>query len=63
MDKKIAKLYNAAVEDCKWLTPQFVASNVLHSYWAFTLKLDTDNYNVSWKSFRECFMKNGGKNG
>ena len=58
---KIAKLYIAAVKDCKWLTPQFVANNVLHSYWAFTIKLDTDNYNVSWKSFRECFMKNGGK--
>ena len=58
---QIAKLYIAAVEGCKWLTPQFVANNVLHSYWAFTIKLDTDNYNVSWKNFRECFMKNGGK--
>ena len=58
---KIAKLYIAAVKDCKWLTSQSVASNIRHSYWAFTLKLDTDNFNISWQSFRECFMKNGGK--
>ena len=58
---KIAKLYIAAVKECKWLTSQSVASNIRHSYWAFTLKLDTDNFNISWQSFRECFMKNGGK--
>ena len=58
---KIAKLYIEAVKGCKWLIPQFVANNVLHSYWAFTIKLDTDNYNISWQTFRESFIKNGGK--
>jgi len=57
----IAKLYIKAIKGCKWLTPQLVHKNIVHSYWAFSLKLDTLNYDVSWGDFRECFISNGGK--
>ena len=54
-------MYIKAIKGCKWLTPQLVHNNVVHSYWAFPLKLDTLNYDVSWGDFRESFISNGGK--
>ena len=58
---EIANLYIKVVEDCDWLISQSVSNNVQHSYWAFTLKIDTNSTSISWQEFRECFMKNGGK--
>jgi perosamine synthetase len=57
----IANLYIAAVEGCEWLKPQFLPDKALHSYWAFTLKLESNIHNISWSDFRDCFIKNGGK--
>ena len=57
----IAKLYLDVVEGCEWLKPQVASSKVLHSYWAFTLKLESEICDISWTKFRECFIKNGGK--
>jgi len=57
----IAKLYLDVVEGCEWLKPQVAPSKALHSYWAFTLKLESEICGISWTKFRECFIKNGGK--
>ncbi len=62
MRVEIASLYAEVIKECDWLTQQLVADNIQHSYWCYTLKLDTSKKNVSWHDFRECFMANGGEN-
>ncbi len=47
-----------AIEGCTWLKPQVVPAGNTHSYWAFSVVLDTDM--VSWYDFRKKFMELGG---
>lgn len=56
----IAKLYEEAVQGCDWLIPQETPEYVEHSYWAYVMKLDVNQKNITWMEFRECFRKNGG---
>ena len=57
----IASLYIKAIKGCDWLKPQYVSKKAVHSYWAFTVTLEPNIYNISWSDFRNCFIKNGGK--
>jgi len=57
----IANLYMTVLNGCEWLKPQLVSEKAIHTYWAFTLKLEPSSNNISWVKFRDCFIKNGGK--
>ena len=57
----IAELYEKSIEGCNWLTPQKTPKDILHSYWAFVLKLDVIRSSISWLEFRERFRSNGGE--
>jgi len=57
----IANLYMDAVDGCEWLKPQLVSEKAIHTYWAFTLKLEPTTNNISWIKFRDCYIKRGGK--
>ena len=58
MRKAAAEHFLDAIKSCEWMIPQTVPQNYTHSYWAFTVKLDTDR--VAWQEFREKFMELGG---
>ncbi|MCF7907787.1 MAG: DegT/DnrJ/EryC1/StrS family aminotransferase [Candidatus Omnitrophica bacterium] len=57
----IAQLYEKAIGDCDWLIPQKVPEGVISSYWTYVLRLDSAKKNVTWKQFREVFLKEGGE--
>jgi len=57
----IANYYQKAVESCKWLKPQLVPDNIIHSYWTYVLRIDDENTNITWDDFRDQFVKNGGE--
>lgn len=59
MRQKIAKLYENAIKECEWLTPQKTPSGFVHSYWTYVVKLDTNK--VSWENFRKVFIELGGE--
>jgi perosamine synthetase len=54
----VANLYAEAVKNCKWLTPQKVPKDCVHSYWTYVIKLDTNK--VNWHAFRDKFVELGG---
>jgi perosamine synthetase len=56
--RRTAQAFAAVVAGCAWLKPQHVGADYEHSYWAYTLKLDTDA--VSWEQFYEEFAACGG---
>lgn len=58
--KKVAKAFEQAIGDCTWLVPQKTPSNCAHSYWAYTLRLNTKSVTFSWKDFYNKFLELGG---
>jgi perosamine synthetase len=56
--RKVAQLFSDAVEGCDWLVPQYVPEGIVHSYWSYVLKLDTDE--VNWYDFRRKYIEFGG---
>lgn len=57
----IANLYKEAVAGCDWLVPQHTPKEIIHSYWAFVLRIDEENSGISWKEFRRAFLEEGGE--
>jgi perosamine synthetase len=55
----VARAFDAVVRDCPWLRPQQVGPEYEHSYWAYTMQLDTD-HGPSWEQFYEKFAELGG---
>ena len=41
-----------------WITPQYTPEGFENSYWTLAAKLDIDK--ISWESFRNKFIENGG---
>ena len=58
--KKAAKTFEKIISDCSWLIPQKVPTDCEHSYWAYTLRLDTQSLAFSWKDFYSKFIELGG---
>jgi perosamine synthetase len=58
---QIANLYSQALEGCDWLIPQKTPKGLTHSYWCFTVRIDTEKSGVSWQDFRQSFRKEGGE--
>ena len=54
----VAGLFMSKIEDCEWLTPQFVPKGYENSYWTLAVQLDTDH--VPWHEFRDKYRDNGG---
>jgi perosamine synthetase len=57
---KSATALDQVVRDCSWLQPQHVPEDCLHSYWAYVVKLDTDNDAVTWDHFYDKYVELGG---
>lgn len=55
----IAKLYEKAIQGCKWLKAQKTPAGYENSFWTFVMKLDTNQ--VSWEDFRKAFVELGGE--
>lgn len=53
-----ARHFLDAINEIDWLVPQFVPDYDVSSYWAFVMKLDTDE--ISWSDFRKKFIELGG---
>jgi perosamine synthetase len=56
--RRTAQAFAEVVAGCSWLKPQQVGADYEHSYWAYTLRLDTDA--VPWEQFYERFVACGG---
>ncbi len=56
--RRTAQAFAEVVAGCAWLKPQRVGADYEHSYWAYTLRLDTDT--VPWEQFYERFVACGG---
>lgn len=54
-----ARAFDAVVRGCPWLEPQQVGADYEHSYWAYSMRLDTDS-GPSWEQFYEKFAELGG---
>jgi len=54
--RRIAELYEDAIEGCEWLTPQVVPDGRTNAYWTYTMRVA----GVSWEEFREVFLDEGG---
>ncbi|RKY75843.1 DegT/DnrJ/EryC1/StrS family aminotransferase [candidate division KSB1 bacterium] len=59
--RKIAAVYGEAVEGCPWLKPQKVPKGYVHSYWTYAMKLEGEEYGISWMDFRRTFLEEGGE--
>jgi perosamine synthetase len=51
--------YSRALAGCDWLTPQYAPADYVHSYWAFTVKLEP-MVDFTWYDFRAKFREFGG---
>ncbi len=58
--KEIAALYQEAVADCDWLTPQVTPQGCVNSYWTFVCRFAADQAGCSWEDFRRQFYRLGG---
>ena len=59
--QKCAAGYQQITAGCDWLIPQTVPAFCEHSYWAFTLRLDTEQTDFSWRDFYNKFIEFGGE--
>lgn len=54
--RKIAKIYTDVISSCDWLFAQETPNNYVNSYFTCAMRID----GLSWKDFRNAFLKNGG---
>ncbi len=59
--RQIASLYDEAVEGCPWLKPQKVPQGYVNTYWTYAMKLEGEEYGMSWMDFRKTFLEQGGE--
>ena len=57
---KIGAMFQAAVGDCPWLTPQYTADDCTNSYWTFVCRFEPEQAGGSWDEFRNAFYNLGG---
>jgi perosamine synthetase len=55
-----AKLYQEAVGDCEWLTPQFTPADCVHARWSYVLRLNCNAIGADWQTFTAKFRECGG---
>ncbi|MCB0496666.1 MAG: DegT/DnrJ/EryC1/StrS family aminotransferase [Cyclobacteriaceae bacterium] len=58
--KKVAHLFDEALEGSNIVQKQFTPEYCVNSYWAYSFILKTDNPSKDWFLFRDLFQKNGG---
>ncbi|MBQ7096503.1 MAG: DegT/DnrJ/EryC1/StrS family aminotransferase [Clostridia bacterium] len=56
--KKSAELFDDAVKDASFLTPQKIGEEYESSFWAFVTKINDDS--IGWRTFRDKYMELGG---
>lgn len=57
----IAALYAQAIDDCDWLTPQYVPEGYTNTYYTYAVKFEGQKIGVSWQDFRRKYMEYGGE--
>lgn len=61
MRQDIARLYEEAIDGCKWMVPQRTPEGCTNSYWTYAVRYEGMSVlQVPWKQFRETFIKMGG---
>jgi len=55
---QVARIYEQARGACPWLIGQTVPPEYVHTYWTYVLRLGHPD--ISWRVFRQEYMKNGG---
>ncbi len=59
--KKCAELFNNAVKDCEWITPQHVPKDRTHSHYTYSFEYNgLKARGISWKDFYNMYIKKGG---
>lgn len=58
--RETAAAFEQVVRTCDWLRPQKTPDGYEHSYWAYTVLLDTDEEDLSWQAFYDKFVEFGG---
>jgi perosamine synthetase len=56
--KDVAEMFIEEMKHYAWITPQYTPEGFENSYWTLAAKLDIDK--ISWESFRNKFIENGG---
>lgn len=57
---EVAKIFDAALNNCNFLRRQKEPDGVENSYWSYSLVLDTDNPGEDWYRFKKIFKENEG---
>jgi len=59
--REVASMFLSVVEDCEYITPQFVPADYSHSYFTLGLLYDgLERIGVTWEDFREQYISFGG---
>lgn len=53
-----ARAFQEVVDECDWLTPQYVPEGYVHTYWNYPVKIERDD--IDWAAFRRKFVELGG---
>lgn len=56
--REVAAGYAEVIDGCPWLVPQKVPEGYLHSYWCYTVLLDTAE--ITWHQLRDKVVEFGG---
>lgn len=58
--RQSAAALDAVARSCRWLAPQRVPDTCESSYWAYAVRLDAPESDVSWQQFYDKFNELGG---
>jgi perosamine synthetase len=56
--RRNAGVYAQALGNCRWLSPQAMPPDSVHTYWTYALKLDRDD--IPWRQWRDRYVESGG---
>lgn len=57
---RVARIFDEVIDGDTVLIKQIEPDNIVNSYWAYSLVLDTKSPHKDWYKFRNLFQKNGG---
>jgi len=57
---KVARIFDDILKDINLLKRQSEPEDYKHTYWAYSVVLNTENPEIDWFKFRDLFQKNGG---
>ncbi len=58
--RSMANEYTHALKSSNLLTPQHVPEKYFYTYYTYSAKFNGDEYGITWESFRNKYIENGG---